>query len=127
MVQLVNCVQWLLYRNICIEQSHSSKGELFLNHDGIQKINVNQLSVQICKLILEADPNTKTRVHDVRKYASSYSLAETMLVGDLVSSIHWSSPTIFFKFYLTPTDPLVLPVSLPGVTTSRVSQEVCSQ
>ena len=100
--------------------SHSSKGELFLHHDGIQKISVNQLSIQICKLILEADPNTKSRVHDVRKYASSYSLAETMLVGDLVSSIHWSSPTIFFKFYLTPTDPLVLPVSLPGVTTSGV-------
>ena len=126
MVQLVNCVQWLLYRNIC-RTSQGSKGELFLHHDGIQKISVNQLSTQICKLILEADPNTKARVHDVRKYASSYSLAETMLVGDLVSSIHWSSPTIFFKFYLAPTDPLVLPVSHPGVTTSGVSQEVCSQ
>lgn len=62
-----------------------------------------------------ADPvtNRKVKVHDVRKYASSYAFLNTMLVGELVSAMNWSSPVTFFKFYFTQTEPLDRPVSLP--------------
>ena len=62
-----------------------------------------------------ADPETKTKVHDVRKYASSCSFANTMLVGNLVEAMNWSSPATFFKFYFTQTEPLNRPVALPGL------------
>ena len=94
--------------------SHTTKKELFIPLAENQKsFTVHQLSTQICKLILAADPNTKAKVHDVRKYAASCSLAETMLVGDLISSLNWTSSATFFKFYMAPTEPLRFPVSLP--------------
>ena len=87
-------------------------GDLFLNPKN-KKITIHGLSTQICSLILQADPSTKAKVHDIRKYAASYALAETMLMGDLVSTMNWSSSAIFVKFYLTQTEPLDRPVSLP--------------
>ena len=94
--------------------SQTSKKELFVPLlENQSPFTVHQLSTQICKLILAADPNTKANVHDVRKYAASCSLAETMLVGDLVSALNWSSSTTFFKFYMAPTEPIRFPVSLP--------------
>ncbi len=71
------------------------------------------LSTQICSLILQTDETTDLNVHNIRKYATSCALAETMLVGDLVSEINWSSPATFYKFYLIQTEPLTRPVSLP--------------
>ena len=87
-------------------------GDLFLTPKN-KKFSVHGLSTQICSLIIQADPNTKAKVHDIRKYAASYALAETMLMGDLVSTMNWSSSAIFVKFYLTQTEPLARPVSLP--------------
>ena len=72
-----------------------------------------KLGAQICQVILEADPQTKAKVHDIRKYAASQSLAETMLVGDVTRAIGWSSPSTFFKYYLSPTEPLTVRASLP--------------
>ena len=92
-------------------------GDLFKNpHDHQKKLTIHQLSTHICSLIIEADPTTKRnfgKVHDIRSYAASCALAETMLVGDLVSAMNWSSPTIFYKFYLTQTEPLTRRVALP--------------
>ena len=88
------------------------EGDLFLTPNNT-KISVHGLSTQICSLILQADPNTKAKVHDVRKYAASHALAETMLMGDLISNMNWSSSAVFVKFYLTQTEPLARPVSLP--------------
>ena len=65
------------------------EGNLFLTPNNT-KISVHGLSTQICSLILQADPNTKAKVHDVRKYAASHALAETMLMGDLISNMNWS-------------------------------------
>ena len=94
--------------------SNQTTGELFITPgNSNKKLTIHQLSMHICSLILLADPATKAKVHDVRKYAASCALAETMLVGDLVSAINWSSPAIFYKFYLTQTEPLTRPVSLP--------------
>ena len=78
-----------------------------------KKLTIHQLSTQICQLIFQADNTTQANVHDIRKYATSCALAETMLVGDLVSAVNWSSPAVFYKFYLTQTEPLTRPVSLP--------------
>ena len=91
-----------------------STGNLFVSPDDNQKqLSIYQLSTHVCKLILLADPNTKAKVHDVRKYATSCALAETMLVGNLADELNWSSPSVFFKFYMTQTEPLTLPVALP--------------
>ena len=93
---------------------NSLSGNLLLNpHDHQKKLTVHQLSTHICSMIVQADPVTGENVHDIRSYATSCALAETMLVGDLVSAMNWSSPSIFFKFYLTQTEPLTRQVSLP--------------
>ena len=92
------------------------KGPLFLTPGNRTKsLSIYKLSTHICQLILMADPvtNRKVKVHDVRKYASSYAFLNTMLVGELVSAMNWSSPVTFFKFYFTQTEPLDRPVSLP--------------
>ena len=79
----------------------------------MKPLSKHQLSTQICRLILAADPLTAVKVHDVRSYASSYALTKTMLIGDLMREIHWSSPSTFFKYYMTSTEPLLTPVVLP--------------
>ena len=82
-------------------------------------LTVHKLSTEICNLILEADPVAKAKVHDVRKYASSYALAETMVTPEeLTKTIGWNSPATFFKCYMTSTEPLSRRVSLPGPGTS---------
>ena len=74
----------------------------------------HNLSTEICKLILEADPDAKAKVHDVRKFASSYSLAETMVSPEELSrSIGWNSPATFFKYYMKSVEPLNSEVMLP--------------
>ena len=89
-------------------------GSLFLKPNNFkEKLTIHALSMQISSVILQADPSTKAKVHDIRKYAASCALAQTMLVGDLVSAMNWSSPATFMKFYLTQTEPLKRPVSLP--------------
>ena len=88
------------------------EGDLFLSPKN-KKLSVHGLSTLICSLILQADPSTKAKVHDVRKYAASYALAETMLMGNLISTMNWSSSAVFVKFYLTQTVPLTRPASLP--------------
>ena len=95
------------------------KGPLFQPYRKEAKpFTVSQLSAHICKLILEADKETKANVHEVRKYASSCALAQTMLIGELTNAIGWSSPVTFYKHYLSATEPLkvnaVLPVMSSG-------------
>ena len=69
---------------------------------GEKPLTRHSLSTEICKLILEADPVAKAKVHDVRKYAASYSLAETMISPDELSrTIGWNSPAFFQILYDT--------------------------
>ena len=92
------------------------KGRLFWSFDRKAKeLTKHQLSMEVCKLILSADPGTKAKVHDVRSYASSCSLAMTMITPtELAEAIGWSSPVTFYKFYRKAIDPLYRKVSLPG-------------
>ena len=97
-----------------LQQNSITEGPLFRTKSiKKQEMTIHSLGAHICSLIAEADPNTKAAVHDVRKYATSCALAETMLVGDLANEMNWSSPAVFFKYYLTATAPLARPVVLP--------------
>ena len=92
------------------------KGRIFRS-TGLKskELSKHQLSTEICKLILSADPGTKARVHDIRSYASSCALASTMITPtELAQSIGWSSPATFYRFYRTAIEPLSKEVSLPG-------------
>ena len=91
-----------------------SKGALFRSVSGKQSpLSIFQLKSHVCSLILQADPNTRALVHDVRKYATSCALMETMQVGNLARELNWSSPAVFYRYYLTATPPLERPVVLP--------------
>lgn len=91
-------------------------GPLFISVGRDAKaLTVNQLSMEVCRIILKADPQTKAKVHDVRKYAASCAFAHTMLTPtELSESIGWSGPATFFKYYRTAIEPLTREVSLPG-------------
>ena len=93
---------------------HSSSHKLILYPVSGEPLTVAQLSSYVCRFIRKADPSKKAKVHDIRKYAASYSLAETMDVSDMVNALHWSSEKTFWKFYLAPTQPLSVPAVLPG-------------
>ena len=96
--------------------SEFRKGRLFRSTAKKSKeLTKKQLSTEICKLIVRADPDTKANVHDIRSYASSCALAYTMITpSELAQSIGWSSPATFFRFYRTAIEPLSREVSLPG-------------
>ena len=92
----------------------AAKGPLFLAPGSPTRgLTIYKLGSHICQLIRLADPVSKIRVHDVRKYASSHGLVNAMLIGELVSAMNWSSPVTFFKFYFTQMEPVDRPVSFP--------------
>ena len=88
-------------------------GCLFLNPKNNKILSLPQLRQHICSLITEADPNTRAKVHDIRKFAASCSFQQDMLVGDLTEDFNWSTPAVFYKFYFMQTETLQGPVSLP--------------
>ena len=88
-------------------------GSLLIHPSTRKPLSKQQLSNYVCKLINVADPSGPARVHDIRKYAASYSLAETMDVTGVVGALQWKSPQVFYKFYMCPTTPLKVPVTLP--------------
>ncbi len=94
--------------------SRVTKGNLLLNPSNQKSLTKQQLSNQIRKLILKAEPDAPGKAHDIRKYAASCSLAETMDVSGMVNALQWKSPKTFYKFYLSPTAPLTVPVTLPN-------------
>ena len=77
-----------------------------------------QLSTTVCKLKHTADPSVKTTIHDVRKYAASQSLLETMKVSEVIEAVNWKSPHTFWKHYMFPAQPLIRQAVLPGVASS---------
>ena len=88
-------------------------GCLFLNPRSGRAITLSQLRYQICSLITEADPDTRAKVHDIRKYAASITLQQDMLVGDLIEDFNWRSPATFYKFYFMQPENPGMPVSTP--------------
>ena len=89
-------------------------GSLFLNPRDGRPLTLPQLRQQICSLITEADPDTRAKVHDIRKYAASMTLQRDMIVGDLIEDFNWSSPATFYKFYFMQTEHPGMPISIPA-------------
>ena len=93
--------------------SRITSGSLFIHPSTQKPLTKGQLGTYICKLILNADPSKSVKVHDIRKYAASYSLARSFNLTDMVHSLKWKSPHTFFKYYMSPTAPLSVDASLP--------------
>ena len=91
-----------------------TEGCLFINPKNGKILSISQLRHYICTLITEADPDTRAKVHDIRKYAASITLQQDMLVGDLTEDFNWSTPAVFYKFYFMQTEPPEMPVSVPA-------------
>jgi len=89
-------------------------GSLFLSPRDGRPLTLSQLRQQICSLITEADPDTRAKVHDIRKYAASMTLQRDMIVGDLIKDFNWSSPATFYKFYFMQTEHPGMPISIPA-------------
>ena len=90
------------------------RGSLFLTPNNNSKtLTVHKLTSHICQIIRLADPVAKIKVHEVRKYASSLSFINSMIVGDLTSAMNWKSPAAFFKFYFSQVEPTSTPVIIP--------------
>ena len=101
-------------------------GNLFLHHKTGKPLSIKQLSSEVCKLILQADPLVKVKVHDVRKFAAAFTLSETMQASNMIDALHWRSPHTFWKFYMCTTPPLSRTAILPGSSFSRRSATVSS-
>ena len=93
--------------------SRITTGSLFIHPYTQKPLTKNQLSTYICKLILIAEPDKPVRVHEIRKYAASCALAQSMNISGMVHALHWKSPHTFFKFYMSPTVPLLVQATLP--------------
>ena len=94
--------------------SSFKSGSLFLHHKTGKPLSIKQLSSEVCKLILQADPLVKVKVHDVRKFAAAFTLSETMQASNMIDALHWRSPHTFWKFYMCTTPPLARAAVLPG-------------
>ena len=107
------CPVATLRKYLDISQSEGSK-DLFLPLDKSAKpLQICQLKTAVCQLIVDADPNTKANVKDIRAYAASFALEDTMLLGELVRAIGWSSAVMFYKHYLVEVERLERDVVLP--------------
>ena len=100
--------------------SRVDKGAIFLHLSTWKPLTVQQLSKTVCNLILTAEPGVKASVHDIRKYASSMALAETMDITEVMRAVKWKSPHTFWKFYMAPTEPLTIQAVLPTSTSSTL-------
>ena len=93
--------------------SNYKEGCLFLDPKDGSNLSLFKLRYNICCIITQADPDTRARVHDIRKFSASCCLQQDMIVGDLTEDFNWSGPSVFYKYYFLQTDTLETPVSLP--------------
>ena len=80
---------------------------MFISPNNKEKeLSISQLGAHVRALIKLADPASKVKVHRVRKMSASHSFAESMVVGDLMSTFQWSSPAVFYRHYFTQPETL---------------------
>ena len=105
------------------------QGYLFINLKDGKNLSIFQLTHYICSLITEADPDTRAKIHEIRKYAASCLLQQDILVGDLTEDFNWSTPAVFYKFYFIQTDAPGMPITRPNTVRTRFRQQtaLCSQ
>ena len=98
-----------------LRTSHITMGSLLIHLSTQKLLTKYQLSSCISKLIHKADPHKDAKPHDIRKYAASCSLANSMNISGMVNALQWRSPHTFYKFYLSPTVPHTVQTTLPRV------------
>ena len=80
-------------------------------------MNASAISLNICRLIKKADPESMPKGHDTRKTASSLAWCRDIPIKDILGQAFWASPSTFINFYLHPRDlatrPCVALNSLP--------------
>ena len=93
--------------------SPRGEGPLFTSREG-KPLTIFALSRLVVKLILKGDPETKVKVHDIRKYASSLAFMKMMDIKDLLHSMKWKSSSAFYRHYLFPTSTPCQDIAVPG-------------
>ena len=104
-----------------------TSGNLLIHPSTQKPMTKHQLSTRIIKLINMAEPDKPIKVHDIRKYAASCSLAETMDISGMVTALQWKSPQTFYKFYMSPTAPVKVPARFPNVPDVESRRHMNSQ
>ena len=91
-------------------------GSLFKLPGSQLPMPIYTLSRLICQFINTACPRSSAKVHDIRKFASSIALIKCLDITFVTSTMKWSSPSTFIKFYLSPTTVPQLQIVTPGQT-----------
>ena len=107
--------------------SRIRSGNLFVHPSTQKPLDKEQLGDLIRKLIRKADPGNHVKPHDVRKYSSSCSFAETMDMSGVINALHWKSPQTFFKHYMCPTRKLSVATTLAQTQVTQPREQESSQ
>ena len=102
-----------------LEINKAEQGALYLKKGTDSRLSIQQLSTEVCRLIVQAEPQAKAKIHDIRKFAASTALAESMNLGKVIETIGWKTVNVFLKSYLFETQPLKTNVSLPYAQTRQ--------
>ena len=109
----------------CLKQylkvSKLTDGPLFVHPVKNKVLSKFLLSKLICDFIKGFDPSVSVKVHDIRKFAASYAILESMDVKDVTQSMGWTGPASFFKHYLFQEDE-PLNIRLPTHTMGRITE-----
>ena len=89
-------------------------GPLFKIPGSGRPMPIYTLTRLICQLMNRACPESAARVHDLRKLAASVALIKCMSVPLVTSTMRWSSPSTFTKFYLSQTSIPSMEIVTPG-------------
>ena len=92
------------------ERLDISTGKLLVNTRTKSPLKPSSISLLLCSLINEADPNKFPKGHDVRKVAASLAWTRGLPIDEIVRRCFWSRSSIFIRTYLVNcrgSDPVV--------------------
>ena len=78
---------------------------IFVHNISKKKLNRARISQLLVAAINQAQPNTRARAHDVRKYSASLAWARGISPAEIMRTMFWKSTSIFIKKYLVPLKP----------------------
>ena len=82
------------------ERLEISAGKLLVNTRTKSPLKPSSISMLLCSLINEADPNKFPKGHDVRKVAASLAWTRGLPIDEIVRRCFWSTSSIFIRTYL---------------------------
>ena len=87
---------------VYIRRSNGSPGILFRNSKTNVPLQPQTISLILCKVIDEADPNCLPKAHDVRKAATSLAWTRGLSMQEITRRAFWASSNTFIERYLGP-------------------------